>query len=183
MQEEQLTARDAARRRKPLDGADAQALEGALQLTEQELALAVTFLADAKKILARLDTPEARQWLKMLEQPPPASYAALRVARLVREQKSTFGSDPSVPVAVHLCEDCRWVRKTCELPGTWFCTKMREPDALIARLASANTLAATHSEEPLCMAVRHFSDKQGTCWEAAPEQTSISWWNRLIRRE
>lgn len=43
-----LTVRRAARMRSPLDGADAQALEGALQHAEREIARLTVALADAR---------------------------------------------------------------------------------------------------------------------------------------
>jgi len=41
-----LTVREAAKQRKPLDGTDAQALEGALQQVERELSEALVVLQD-----------------------------------------------------------------------------------------------------------------------------------------
>jgi len=59
-----LTVRAAARAHKPLDGADAQALEGALQQVERELGEAAELL----RLFMRADdgaplTDETRAWL------------------------------------------------------------------------------------------------------------------------
>jgi len=50
-----LTVRESAKQRKPLDGTDAQALEGALQQVERELAEAVKVLRMALNYLPAKD--------------------------------------------------------------------------------------------------------------------------------
>jgi len=129
MAEEQLTVRAAARRRKPLDGADVQALEGALQQAERELAVAVRYAAEARELLQKALLGSAahgtREWVDRFNE-STTSYPEQQVRKAVLElaakppQKlkmmDTFGKPK--------CKDCR-KGNVDDVGVCWFIEKTR----------------------------------------------------------
>jgi len=81
--EEKISAREAARRRQPLGGADTQALEGALTLTERERDKALTALKTAER-----ERDEYRDAIVLVleNRDTDGDYAPLDAVEILRER-------------------------------------------------------------------------------------------------
>lgn len=85
MEQINVTVREAARQRKPLDGSDAQVLEGALRQVETEL-VGVKSIAQNLRTLLAVKTMECKAAMEMLhESRDPAGWQTFvdKLARMV----------------------------------------------------------------------------------------------------
>lgn len=99
------TVRQSARDREPLDGADAQALEGALAMTERELAMAEERNRELTRERDELARRIAAQSELILDAEERGAYWTLKAG--ARVALPVIGDECYWDVAQIVCEDAR----------------------------------------------------------------------------